>query len=467
MTIGDQISGLVSSLRNRAERVIARLARSTPAKPTPSRSASFEPPDPTKILLPDGEGDERTFLSGNLGDRLQASADDIAKTQRMLRDSALDLQETSDARDRGEKHLNIYGFRFLIGAAWLGLAAWLYQAGLVAKAKGQPLAGGIPVEDALVLAQTFSYVGGIAAAAAGLMIVLVFLSGNGSNTRLRQRGEAFGDNLAATARQFNKTLKFFRDKIADSGNSTSDIIPAVSQAHLTALEAKVFFRDTSFLTTVDPDAADGYFRDFIRRYTPGGGGYSPLDVILGLILGGMVGLGVGYKLFKTVGAGVAEPKIYAIMEYPWAVQALLFGAGLYLAVGIVVDVLSGFFENTEMTKARKEALDSVRSAYTAQEAPLTAEVVRQVEDVVEILRARLSPRGDHRQTNHTGASSADFSGHSDDIPPWRRRDSSVKFVDTGFQAAPSEWRVDAYEKKLGGKPGSKRGVFGLKNPRRD
>ncbi|MEO1137787.1 MAG: hypothetical protein AAFW68_14485, partial [Pseudomonadota bacterium] len=146
--------------------------------------------------------------------------------------------------------------------------------------------------------------------------------------------------------------------------------------------------------------------------------------------------------------------------------AAVWGAGVS-CLWVVIELFSGVVGRNEMTKAREDALDSMRSAYTAQEAPLESEVVRQVEDVVAILAARLGGAGNLSGANH---GDAQFSAEAD-IPEWRRRDSSVKFVDAGFTPAPESWRTDAFAKKFDAESrrgtGSKRGGEGLKNRRRD
>jgi len=460
---------------------LARLTGGRSPDSAPDSALVAPPPDPAKILFPATGAAPERMISGDLGERLERAADDITKRQALLRDSAIDLQRVSAARDRGERQLTIWGFRFLIGAAWLGLAGWLNQSALQARANDLPLANAMPVDDAMVLAHTFFLAGASALGAALIMIALIFISGNGGNDRLRRRGEIFGDALAATAREFNNALKYFRDKISTGDKAAADIVPAVSQAHLTALEAKVFFRDISFLTMIDADGADVAFRGFLRRFCPSIGGFAFFDVLLGMMLGAIAGLGAGWTLFKPAVEAAAGPVGLAITQYPLALQTLLLGGGLYIVTGVVVELMSGLFTNGEMTKARKAALDSVRSAYIAQEAPLSSEVIRQVEDVVEILRARLGAGSGGRNSlspSEVAAQSPAYALKSQaavsqfddpdlDMPAWRRRDSSVQFVETGFQAAPKEWRIEPYTDFSNRGTAPKRGFFGLKKPRGD
>ena len=293
---------------------------------------------------------------------------------------------------------------------------------------------------------------------------MTFFTGNGTDAKLRRVGQQFGDDLAAIAREFNDDLKIFREKVANGARSAGTIVPAVSQAHLTALEARVFFNDIGFLTTVDDHNADDKYRQFIQRYstTAGIGTFEALLVaMLMLFIGIALGFFYGWKKFN---ATPAEPTVLAIMQYPWAADALLWGGVLFLFTGLIVDGLFGLFSGPHLAKARKAALDSVRSAYTAQEAPLVTEVVRQVEDVVEILRASLGGGGSNSSLNPSetltdierqspayarqSMAAKQNQAPDGDGQTWRGRDSSVRFVETSFTGSPKTWRTDAYAKKF-------------------
>lgn len=456
--------GALNALRASAEGALKKLApKASTAQPAaePVEPDQLAFSDPTKTLFPAANmGDEQADeLKFPLDERLAGSADSVNRREAMLRESAIDLKNISDARAGGEKSLTIWGFRFLIAAVWLGLGFWLYQSALYARANEMATAfGGVAVADAAPLAYAFVFTGVAGAAAAILMIAYVFLSGNATNGRLRNHAETFGDRLAHEARALNGSLKRYRDKVVSSADR-NDGVSAASQAHLAALEASYFFRNISFLTTVDHEAADVAYQRFLKRYCPPAAGFGLAEVMIIGVFGVLLGLAAGWKIFSAdAGPGGladgAETSAIAIMQYPWAAQILVFGGLAYVVTGLVIEMLSGLVGSSEMMKARKDALDSMRSAYTAQEAPLESEVIRQVEDVVAILAARLGV-GKSATANH----SADFA-EENDAPEWRRRDSSVKFVETRFAGAPERWRTDAYAKKFDaskpGEPGSKR-----------
>lgn len=464
--------GRLEALRASAEAALRRLAPAGKQQPAPAKTdASFASLDPTQAFMPGAGADDEPLaddLSFSLDRRLGDSAQSITQRQAMLQRGACDLKAVMADRAGGEKSLTIWGVRFLIGAVWLGMALWLNQSALYARANDQAtIFAGVPLQDVAPLMNAFVIAGAAGTAFAVLMIAFVFISGNASNERLRAQAEKFGDNLAQTARDLNAALKSHRNKVVESDRGGG--VAAASQAHLVALEASYFFRSISFLTTVNPDNADDAYRRFLNRYCPPGSGFNIVDVLAMGLLGALIGLGAGWRLFREPTQAV-DPTPLAIMQYPWAAQLLLFGGLAYLLFGIVIEAFSGAVGRREMTKARKDALDSMRSAYTAQEAPLESEVVRQVEDVVAILAARLgggAGANPARSANQTGA---DYAGQ-DDIPEWRRRDSSVKFVEAGFSPAPGRWRTDAYAKKFEGEsprgPGSKRDGDALKKGPRD
>ena len=117
-----------------------------------------------------------------------------------------------------------------------------------------------------------------------------------------------------------------------------------------------------------------------------------------------------------------------------------------------------------------EALTALRSGYAAQSALHPADVTRRIKDAVDIFRARVGGGAAGRNQSASANHGAAFSTQ-EDAPEWRRRDSSVKFVASGFSPAPESWRTDAFAKKFEApaerETGSKRDGEGLKNRPRD
>ena len=162
-----------------------------------------------------------------------------------------------------------------------------------------------------------------------------------------------------------------------------------------------------------------------------------------------------------------------IEQYPWAISLIFVGGLVYAAIGLIFAIFAGPITADAATKAREEALDAVRSGFTSREAPRPADIIIRINEAVEVFRARVGRRSGARSL--AGARSADFDNadrsFDDEIPPWRNRDSSVKFVETGFSSTPKEWRADPYvdfsSSNRRSEPGAKRGLFDLKKPSRD
>ena len=415
------------------------------------------------------EDHQHSIFEDDLSARLSRSAADIARARAALHENARDIQLAAESAAQGKNRLAIFGARFLIAAAWLMIAFWLNRSGLQAIAADSALTSfGMPAAHAVALGQTFLLVGGVAAFVSLAMIGLIMVTGNGSTARLRARAAAFGDSLADTANGFNDSLQHFQKKIGDGRRSAAQIVPAVSQAHLTALEARLFFDDVAFLTSASDDRAQGYFRDFLRRFGPATNNrYSNIQLIAFLILGFGAGAAFGYLEFSTLAQNSSFTIAAGMSQYQGVMAALLGGAALFVSAGPLFAALSGLFDETAANNARGEALDALSTAYLARKAPLASDVVAQVDNVVHILQTRLA----------AGSSAADFAtgntgratDQTSDEPAWRKRDSSTKFVETAFSSAPDPWRTDAYAKKLSeksiGEPGSKRSFRKVKKDR--
>jgi hypothetical protein len=475
-----KLPDMLGAIRASADGALKRLSGRAEAPQTPAPTARFHTPDPTRTLFPNETEAPDGRAPGRLRDLLSESSVNLDRMRELLGAHAGAIAEASADRAAGEKSLTIWGWRAMIGAGWLAAGAWLNQMALQARAADLTTTamGGLPVADADVLARAFMLAGAAGAAAAIIMIFWVFATGNGDNNRLRRRGEAFGAELGEEVRALSENLKRRRDLVVN-GPKSPGALSAASQCHLEGLEICALFGQIPFLTTGDPKEADARYRLFLKRFAPSSAGYSFASMIVMGLLGAVIGVVSGFvggflravRLYRPEAAApAAEPVVIAMLQYPLAAQALIFGGLLYLFMGLLIDAFSGMVGRREMARARREALDAMRSAYVAKEAPLETEVVRQVEDVVEILRAQLGvgaraghadartdfPRtGDARPNQGTGFSA------DEDVPEWRRRDSSVKFVATDFAAAPQTFRTDAFAKKFSASgernTGSKRG----------
>ncbi|NOX81864.1 MAG: hypothetical protein GXP06_02520 [Alphaproteobacteria bacterium] len=456
--------GLSNGVRRGWSRVsaVSRFSTKTMDKAEQSQAEAFYAPlDPTIGLYGGRQSGDDETAQMPLSMLLEKTAHDMVARRRALRERADDLILRIGQRAEGEITLATQALRFLIGGAWVGVAAWLYvSAGGVSGLNLSSYAAQMPAADALVLTRVFFVLGAAGIGVALAVAALVGFTGNGRNQRVRDEATQLGQYIAETARDFDADLTHFRNAM-NSHNNPADAVRDLSRAHLTALGAQAYFREIEFLTAEGDDAAVR-FRGFLKRKSepvPAGPVF-----LLGFLLGAIV-IAVLYVPRPDLPAA-APPEI---AQYPWAAKAILLGGALYAGVGVLLSAMGGLIAGGVAGKARGEALDALRSAFTAREAPRPADIVRRIEDAVDVFQARVSARNNRSsgKSNQTDASGSSFSADDDEIPPWRRRDSSAKFVDTGFQAAPATWRTDAFGKNFAPDPEAKRGLLGFKKPRRD
>jgi hypothetical protein len=463
--IGDQWA----ELRKRAAAALNLLpgTRSPESRPTSGENNGpvFTFSDPTKVLFPGGDDDGDTPGAVPLGMLLESSAHKIVQRADELKTRANHLVSRIDDRAQGEITLATQSVRFLIGGVWLLTAVWLYLTGVGAMAG--PV--GMSAEDAQILARTFFPIGAAGIGVAMAAAALVAATGNGANDKVRREANDLGLFIAETAQDFDHDLTRLREEM-NRRSKPEDAVYDLSRAHLIALEATAYFRKISFITGTEGEEAKLRFRKFLSRPSPP---VAAEAFVVGVLLGALV-VAVLFvpKPEITVGA------IPDIAKYPWASNLLLFGGILYAGAGVILSLMGGVISAGAKVRAQADALDSLRSAFTTREAPRPIDVIRRIEDAVDVFRARVGGRrkrssDDQSRDASSNQRSANFADNTSelDTPSWRQRDTSAKFVDAGFQAAPQTWRADAYAKKIeseqSGKTGSKRGLFKLKNPPHD
>ncbi len=466
MKTGDRAMDVLGRIRQAADQSLARLAQlrmgsgAGGKEPAPSSGApSYAPPEPTVGLYGDADNEHAGALP--LGMLLEKSAHDMVLRRRELREQADDLVARIGDRAGGEVTLSVQAIRFVIGGVWIATALWLFlSARGVLSGDLSALGSGMPASDAIVLARTFFPLGAAGIGVAMAVAALVGFTGNGSNARVRESAVRLGQYIADTARDFDDDLTRLRKAMNDHSNP-GDAVDDLSRAYVTALGAQAYFREIEFLTSEDEDAALK-FKGFLKR-DPGPPPAGPV-FLMGFLIGAIV-IAILFVPRPDLPA-VAPPEI---AQYPWAANLIFFGGALYAGVGVLLSAIGGGIASGAVKQARAEALDALRGAFTAREAPRPGDVVRRIEDAVDVFRARVGGRSARGlgESNHADAGRGEFAGSDDDIPPWRRRDSSAKFVDTGFQATPERWRTDAYVEKLAGEPEAKRGLLGFKKQRRD
>lgn len=469
----EQMKSLIGGIGLRVDAAWSAILGRQTTKPARAPAERPVPTDPTNVLFPgDKSSSDGARYDGShglgLSTLLEESARAMVRRTDELREQKRALMGRMADRAEAEITLSVQALRVVIGLFWFGVSAWLYYNAMRGDAGALP--AGMPAADAFVLSRTF-----LTIAAAGLGVAfgvaaLVHVFGNGDNRRIRNEAEQLGHAIANTSREFDNALTGFRAAM-DRRGDPADAVVDLSRAHLTALEASAYFRQIGFLTGGGGDA-QRLFKGFlsgVKRNPP------PMPVFLsGAIIGGSFAAAYVFVKYVPKPEPVDPIVLPAIAQYPWALALILFGGALYFIIGLLVSLVGGSIAAGAAAKAREEALDALRGGFTAKEAPRPADVVRRIEDAVDVFRARVGGRResasqhDHNLANQPGAGSANYSPEDSDFPQWRRRDSSLTFVDTGFTTAPKEWRTDAFAKKFAaeedGKPGSKRRRLSFKKP---
>ncbi len=470
-------ANMLSALRKRAAAVLPRFSPKSETLAPKEGAPLFQSFDPTTALFP-GDADDERAGSLPLSTVLEDAAHAMARRKIELSAQARELAMRIGQRREGEMTLAAQAVRVLIGLGWAGIAAWLYWGVLNARADGiSVIAGGVPLDDASVLMRTFMIV---AAAALGVAFAVAALTrglGNADNAHIAKEAERLGGAIADASGEFDKTLSSLR-KSMDAHNHPADAIDELARAHVTALEAHDYFREINFLNDAEDEHARRRFKGFLARASGGANGGGMADYLITFATGVLAGALVMHYAFAPEPEPVSDLKsVVAVTSSPWAMQIIILGGLLYAAAGALLSLVAGPMTEGVAEKARAEALTALRSGFAARSALRPADVTRRIKDAVDVFRARVrgGAGGNIGRTQSAadglGANqSSDFSGEGA-VPEWRRRDSSVKFVDTGFSPAPESWRTDAYAKKFEapgqGKTGSKRDGEVLKNRSRD
>lgn len=458
----DRQGGLIAHLRAAADGALRRLGGAPAAGPAPAEPALFGAGDPTIGLFGDSETGE-TEGSLPLRMQLEMSARRMGERAQQLNADSRRLAARIADRAAAEVTLATQAVRVLIGLAWLGVAVWLYNGALVAAAGDfATLENGMPAGDALVLSRTFMIVAALGLGVAFAVAAIVSAAGRGGNEQVRRAADTLGQAIADASREFDEDIRQARERM-NRRAAPVDAVNDLSRAHVTALEAQDYFRRMPFLTGLEGEDAAGKFKDYIDSVGKSGPPPALAVFLLGLLLGAWIGAAYVFVNYAPRPEPVEPATPLAIAKYPWALNLLLLGGLAYAAAGIVISLFSGAVSMGAAARARAEALDALRGAFTAREAPRPGDIAQRIQDAVDVFKAQVGgPRsgGSIARTNHPGGTAGDLAGEADDVPSWRRRDSSVKFVETGFSAAPARWRTDAYAKKLTGEPEAKRDLPG-------
>lgn len=471
MKAHDKQNGLIAHLRAAADGAFQRLGGGPRAPASASdEPALIVPPDPTVGLYGDSDARDEAEGSLPLTMQLESSARRMVERADRLKEDSRRLAARIVERAEAEVTLATQAVRVLIGLVWLGVAAWLYNGALVAAAGDMAvLQNGMPAGDALVLSRTFMIIAALGLGAAFTVAAVVNLAGRGGNEAVRRAADRLGQSIAETSREFDEDIKDARERMNRRATPV-DAVNDLSRAHVTALEAQDYFRRMPFLTRLEGEDAAAKFKGYIDSVFKSAPPPAFPVFLGGLILGGLVGAGYIWINYVPRPEPIEPATPLAIAQYPWALNLLLIGGLVYAGAGFLLSLFAGAVTAGAAAKARAEALDALRGAFTAREAPRPGDITQRIEDAVDVFRARVGGRragGEIARTNHPDGTQSDLAGEEDHIPHWRRRDSSVKFVDTGFAAAPDRWRTDAYAKKLSRGPEAKRDLPGGGKPPRE
>ena len=410
------------------------------------------------------DGDQIALDSGpladvantTLGSQLIRATHNIDQTDAGLSKKTDALRAAIRNRFEGETRSTAWAIRIVVAIIWLFVCMLLFFFG---PGQQNSIFETMVHDDAVILGRLFlmiSLASGIFA-----MVAYIYLQHSiGGNRQVRQAAENLGLHIAGIARQFDTALSGHLGAV----NREQDIGAAadhLAHAHMTALEAQLFFRQLKFLHAEPREAALSDLARFLKRPRNIA---SPVMLIflLGAVFGiafvGIVGVIFGTSersIVTTVVTGTSA----GLLRYPEFLSLLLGGAIVYLMAGVFAERIMPAFGSTRQ-QIFDDALDSLRGAYTADDAPRFNEVIRRVEDTMAAFRSRIDGLYQTSKTNNDGAISE--GGISDSVGdhaiapaadsliqrngaspasgdselPWRNRDTEVRFVDTGFQAAP-------------------------------
>ena len=140
---------------------------------------------------------------------------------------------------------------------------------------------------------------------------------------------------------------------------------------------------------------------------------------------------------------------HIVQTYPYAAAAMIAGAIVFATAGVLGLPFSNDALAMRRSRLRARAIDLTAAQMKANGA--TAHIDRLL-DTTRVHGAATTQAP--VETPKAETPQSDLSLIED--PAWRKRDSSIRFVDTGFQAAPKTWRTDAFSQKFHAKPDSKR-----------
>ena len=383
-----------------------------------------------------------TTADSNLGAQLLFTANALDQRGKSLSAARRALAGELSARVGAEGRLVAQALRLTVGVIWLCIAIVLLVK------SGQPVGAGLAPGEAGVLARVF-FMAGVPASILAIAVAIYVQSTRGNNQRVRQAADRLGREIAAEAKALDHDISGLVQSISRGGSLGADI-ENLSKAQYKAIEAQMFFRGLRFLT---PETHQQSMDD-LKRFLASTGQASVLVVFATAF---SLGAGLSYLVFAERG-GYGGGPMPDIFLYPGYVLTLLIGGSVYLLAGVMSDILAPVF-GAVRRRALEDALDAVRGAFIANDAPRFAEIVRRVDDAMAVLQSRAEALERDAARGPARSGGADLQGqtHTDCSPrahvdgpsdlAWRDRDSSAQFVDVRFQAAPKPFALDSESKQ--------------------
>jgi hypothetical protein len=236
---------------------------------------------------------------------------------------------------------------------------------------------------------------------------------------VRRKAERFGSIAAVMAQRFDRDLDDARSRM-DSHRRPEDAITDLSRAHVTALEAQVFFNDLGFLTE-DMDALQR-FRGYVHRHAYAGGSGGGIDV-KAFAAGMIVGASIMIAVLKPADMPFKVPPLADIGNQA-AELWIAIGAFAYFVTPALVEVFRGPVSKPFIDQTWKSALEAARSGFVGNHPPRVEHVIQRIVDALEVYKARIRSTGD--SAHHA----------AQETPSWRKAPEGPRFVAASFSAAP-------------------------------
>lgn len=403
---------------------------------TPAAQLEAAPPDPAKILFPDGgTGGDRAGRAGQyheIADRLTRDARDLDTVEARNAD-ILCAKLVSALIDRTTAK-SIANMAFLVQTA-LGVGFIGFFGGLMYRIARETPYG------AFGFGALYLFVGALAAA------FLVFLTENaagGAVARFRRKEADLIRLVEQTTSEFHESLVRLRS--AMEANAASDFpkaIAAASEARLVTVSALRFFHRAP---VVGAEAGERCEVLLGTMLVAAGAGLKTVLAALAALVGAAAFFAAGAAALYF--SAVEPPQLKALPEIirrlteleaaePGRVLLAVVIAGAVLApifLGPLITLISGSANPRAFLGA-----EPTRSLVNGMHAKaLSAAAERKGELIERYADALLSLE---RRAEGWAARGASFEA-ADDIPAWRKSPEGPRFVETGFQAAPKSFLVD-------------------------